>query len=105
LEVGSPNKANLSISVKENSRGHTFHINYKLNCSYSFYLAIIKNEKNIMQFSNLIAEAKIIESLKPNLTLNSLKFKRFGSLEPREFNYVKYQNGSKRQNWEILMHE
>lgn len=89
----------------ESNKGNAFFIKYKLNCSYSYYLSIIKNEKLALQFSPLIAEMKTIESLKPNLTLNIYKFKKIGSFEARDFTYYKFQNGSKGQHWQIYLND
>lgn len=37
----------------------------------------------------------------PNLTINHLSFKRFMLLEPRFFNYLKYENSTQNCHWEV----
>jgi hypothetical protein len=78
-------------------------LNYTLSCSYSYYLSVAKNDKTLAGLNPLLAESRMIESYKPNLTLNTLKFKRIGGFEARDCYYVKYQNGGKRQHWEIYL--
>lgn len=55
-----------------------------------------KNDKLQQSFSQLISESKVLEAYRPNLTRNTLKFKRIGSFEARDCYYIKYQNGSKK---------
>lgn len=80
-------------------------LSYKLNCSYSYYVSILKNDKIFASLNSLIAESKTLEAYKPNLTLNTLKFRRIKGFEPRDCFYVKYQNGGKRQHWEIYIND
>ena len=105
IEVGQPNKANLDITRIENGRMTTFINKYILKCSFSYYLSLLKNERQLISFSNNIAELKVLEAYKPNLTRNTIKFNKIGSFESRECSYIKYQNSVKRQHWEIYIHD
>jgi len=77
----------------------TFISKYVLKCSFSYYLSLVKNDRQLLAFSGNIAEIKVLEAYRPNLTRNTLKFKKIGSLESRECSYIKYQNSVKRQHW------
>lgn len=79
LDVGEPNRAGLRVELINNNRMTTIIARYSVGCSYSYYLSLIKNEKVNASFSAQIAEMKVIEAFKPNLTRNTLKFKRLGS--------------------------
>ena len=99
MDISSPSKTKLNISLIDNGRMSTFIIKYSLGCSFSYYLSLLKNDRLLSSLSNLIGEVKVLEAFRPNLTKNIIKFKRLGGFEPRECNYIKYQNSSKRQHW------
>jgi hypothetical protein len=57
----------------------TFLISYTLNCSFSYYLSLLKNDKLLSALSPLISELRVVESFRPNLTRSTIKFRRMGS--------------------------
>ena len=105
LEVGQPNRADLEITLVESPRLSTFVMKYSISCPFSFYRSLLTNDKALTSFSSSIAELKVLEAFRPNLTRNTIKFKRLGSFEPRDCFYVKYQNSGKQQHWEVYIHD
>jgi hypothetical protein len=60
-DISEPNKSHLSISLADSSsRMTTFLATYRLQCNYSYYQSLLKNDKTISSLSPLIAEAKVI---------------------------------------------
>ena len=104
MELSGVNKTGRQIRVVDGSRG-IFTMRYSLRCSFSFYLSLIKNERQLGSLSSVVAEVRVLEAFRPNLTRNTIKFKRLGSFEPRDCCYVKYSNSSKRQHWEVYLND
>ena len=76
-------------------------IHYRLPCSYDFYRRVNGDYSAVCTLNPIITANRIEETLQPNLTLNHLSFKKFMLLEPRFFRYVKYNNSSDKQHWEV----
>jgi hypothetical protein len=58
--VGLPNKTGLEISLIENARRSCFVLRYTLNCTYSFYLSVLRAEKTLVNLGGFVAESKTI---------------------------------------------
>ena len=55
LEVGTPNSTGLDVMAIEGGRSSCFVISYRLNCSYSFYQGVVKNDKSLSSLAPLVA--------------------------------------------------
>jgi hypothetical protein len=54
IEVGFPNKAGLTIASLDGTSSSSFILKYRLNCSYSYYLSLLKNERIQSSFCPLV---------------------------------------------------
>ena len=74
-------------------------ITYRLPCTYAFFKSVNKDFDIVSKLNTIISSNKNVETIHPNLTINILSFKKFMLLEPRFFNYLKYENSTQNYHW------
>jgi hypothetical protein len=74
-------------------------ITYRLPCTYAYFKSVNKDFDIVSKLNTIISSNKNIETIHPNLTINILSFKKFMLLEPRFFNYLKYENSTQNYHW------
>lgn len=93
----------VSIKDIDTISGFKMVISYQLPCSYAFYSELSNNQEISKLLCGVIGRNLIVEAIHPNLTVIELQFKKFMLLEPRVFNFLKYQNSTGASHWEVCI--
>lgn len=92
-------KSGVTIREVDSLTGFKMMINFRLPCNYAYYAQLSRNQDANQQMSSVIGSGSIDEAVHSNLTIETLRLKKFMLLEPRFFHYLKYQNSTGQSHW------